>query len=106
MTHFWPRDFRNRSDRKYKDAPIGENLAKSGTTGVLDAKAEIASTMERWYKEGEAYNYDNPTYQVNTGGWNLAPPKLTLFKGFDIVESDHVFTWLCSSDWSRLFQEK
>lgn len=57
----------DRSDRKYKDAPIGENLAKSGTTGVLDAKAEINSTMERWYKEGESYNYDNPTYQVNTG---------------------------------------
>ena len=57
----------DKTKRSYKNAPIGENLAKSGTTGVLDEKTEITNTMERWYKEGTQYNYDNPTYQVNTG---------------------------------------
>ena len=57
----------DKTKRSYKNAPIGENLAKSGTTGVLDEKTEIINTMERWYKEGTQYNYDNPPYQVNTG---------------------------------------
>ncbi len=57
----------DKSERTFRGGPVGENLAKSGTTGVLDARAEVTTTLERWYKEGETYNYDNPTYQVNTG---------------------------------------
>ena len=57
----------DKTKRSYKNGPVGENLAKSGTTEALDEKTEINNTMERWYKEGTLYNYDNPTYQVNTG---------------------------------------